>query len=507
MDAGKNVVVLYVPMPWNSPSVPRMPYPLLYLERVLRELPIELVLIDHTTTPDFRPVIDTYKDRLMLAGVSSITGFQISGGIEFSEYVKSVTTCPVIWGGWHVTMLEQEVLNESYIDFIISGQGEFPLKKLLESMLSGNSFESIPGLGYKKDGKIFYNPREEYTDPYCLPKVNFDLLDVREYIFRSPYGSRTIRYIGTQGCPNNCYFCGQNTLFRSKYYPQAVDDIIHDLKYFKEKAGINCVKFDDDNFFVNREHSLAFCKALIEEKLGINWFSIGHPRHMRNKYTEEDIALFAKAGCKMIAVGTESGDPEILKLINKATSPEDSLECIKRFHANGIRPTMTLMFAFPPNPGKDIEATQKLIAKAWRICPGLNHLISFFTPYPGTELFRLSLENGLQPPKNLSEWSNYTLKKSLSPWVKKKYARKIKLLAEYYIPMSRPGLLPRMRPLSRIMYFPWYCLTYPVVWLRFRTAYFGLPVDAHLTLAMTKTVNSITGSKFKLHHNKESIVT
>ena len=148
---GKNVVILFFPNPTpGDASQYRVPYALLYLERVLRDLDLEVVLIDEQLQPDYTSILAEKCDRLLLAGVSSLTGEQITGGIAFSKKVRELCDAPVVWGGWHATLLPEQTLRESYIDYVVVGQGERPLRQLVECLRDGRDpSNNIRGLGLK----------------------------------------------------------------------------------------------------------------------------------------------------------------------------------------------------------------------------------------------------------------------------------------------------------------------------------------------------------------------
>src|ERR1035438_3622060 len=150
MTPKKDVVILFFPNPTPGDATQaRVPYSLLYLERALRNLGIEIILLDEQQQPDYSTILAAHSDRLLLAAVSSLTGEQIHGGIAFSRKVRESCNAPIVWGGWHPTLLPEQTLQEPYIDYVVVGQGERPLRQLVDRLREGDNTSDIPRLGFK----------------------------------------------------------------------------------------------------------------------------------------------------------------------------------------------------------------------------------------------------------------------------------------------------------------------------------------------------------------------
>lgn len=497
-DLNKNVVILFYPKPWPGESRGRIPYALLYLERMIREFNLEIILIDEQTTRDYQSTVDKVKDRLLLAGVSSMTGHQIVGGIKFSKYIKAVSSAKIIWGGWHATLLPEETLKENYIDFLIKGQGEIPFKKLLASLLEGKDYYSISGLGYKKDNKIFINKNEPFIDINQFPKINYKLINIDNYVFKSAYGERCVGYFSSHGCPFNCAFCCLAEVFGRRWFSKKIEEIIDDLKYFKEAAKIDSIIFDDDNFFVNKDFTLKLCRAMIEAGVDLKWDTSAHAALFLKLFNDEEIDLFYRSGCRQIYVGAESGDQEVLDLIDKKSKVEDNLNFVKVLNAHKITPLFSTMLFFPVNPDRDIKLTLDMVRRAKLIDRTLRARLFFYTPYPGTMLFKKSIEKGFSPPAKLEDWASHTLRKFRAPWWTRDYRWEIEIFANFYLPMVDPKfymMVPKkFRP---IVYFI-NKIFYPIAYLRFKHNFLKFPLEAFSFLLLLRFFNKVFKTNFSL---------
>src|ERR1700693_4253901 len=200
--ARKDVVILFFPNPTPGDATQaRVPYSLLYLERALRNLGVEIILLDEQQQPDYSTILAAPSARLLLAGVSSLTGEQIHGGIAFSKMVRESCGAPIVWGGWHPTLLPEQTLQEPYIDYVVVGQGERPLRQLVERLREGENPLDVPGLGFKRDGTATVNPPAPLEDINAFPRINLGALDLKRYLNRSRLPEHFIGYFASHGCP------------------------------------------------------------------------------------------------------------------------------------------------------------------------------------------------------------------------------------------------------------------------------------------------------------------
>ena len=110
----------------------------------------------------------------------------------------------------------------------------------------------------------------------------------------------------------------------------------------------------------------------------------------------------------MLAVyfGIESGSSRILELIRKRITPEMVLKLNLRLRKEGIIPHYSFMAGFPTETREDIEKTIRLMGQLKQENPqAVIWKINTYTPFPGTDLFDLAVQNGFRPPRLLEEWS------------------------------------------------------------------------------------------------------
>ncbi|MEK6794972.1 MAG: radical SAM protein [Spirochaetota bacterium] len=494
----KNVVVLFYPSPWDGEQRGRIPYALLYLERMLRDLAVEVVLIDEQVQREYRSIIEPIQDRILLAGISAMTGHQIIGGIAFSKYIKSLHDIPVVWGGWQATLLPEQVLAEAYIDMIIMGQGEIPFQKLVDGMLQGSDITQIKGLGFKKDGSIVVNPIEKFVDMNNFPRVDYRLIDINNYVYKSAYAERCIGYFTSHGCPYNCAFCCVAEVYGRRWYHKSIDTIIEDIAYFKKAAGVDSVSFDDDNFFVNKGFTIELCRTFVQSDVRVLWDTSAHAGLFLRLFSDNEVGLFHQAGCRQIYIGAESGDQAVLDRVAKDATVDDNYKFVEVLNRHHITPLFSTMICLPMDPGKDMQLTLDMIRKAKLIDRSLRSRIFFYTPYPGTELYDEAVKKGFLPPGRLEDWATHTLRKFHAPWWTRDYRWQLEIFANFYLPLVNPNYY-RMAPKSvRPIAYLVNKLFGPIAYLRFKFNLLMFPIEAILFLLSLRFFNRIFHTHFCL---------
>ena len=80
------------------------------------------------------------------------------GAIEIATAIKSdMPWLPIIFGGWHPTLLPDETLSEPFVDVVVRGQGEVTLVEVAEALLAKRSLDMIPGVSWKSNGLRMHN--------------------------------------------------------------------------------------------------------------------------------------------------------------------------------------------------------------------------------------------------------------------------------------------------------------------------------------------------------------
>lgn len=494
----KHTLILFFPRV-NTDKTRFMPFSVLHLERMVRKQGFHVVIIDEQTHNDWQASIETYAKDLFLAATTAATGYQIKGALDFTKKVKSLCPdAPTLWCGWHSSLMPELTLKEPDIDFVISGQAEIPFQKLVYALASNTAYDDIAGLGYKKNGQLYINPQGEFKDISAFPDVDYSLINPNDYIFTNSFSKRCITYFASHGCPFQCGFCSLATVFCGKWFHKTINNIITDIKVLKERANLDGISFWDDNFFTKKDFSLALAQALLDNKINLKWECCTHAGLFNKLFSEEDIALFHKAGLRQIFTGAESGDNDILTLVSKHIQKEDNYTFVKKLKPSGIMPVFLLIVCFPVNPDKDLHETLDMVRQAKLMNPGLKIRLHIFVPAPKTKMFDIALGKGLQMPDKLDDYI-FFLYRFNPPWLINDHRWALETFVNFYLPLANP-LLYKEAPSSglKLMTLLLSLFCYPFVYLRFRFNFFAFPVGAYLFLSLLRLFNKLFSTQLSL---------
>jgi len=391
---GKKVILIR-----SGASGGRLPHALLSIAANLDD---EVLLLDEATP---KSVLQHKKEiqNAICAGVSVITGPYIKYSLDVCRVIRSLNPrLPIIWGGWHPSLKPQQTLENKYVDKVIVGQGEAAFRDVVESIKKGQETKDI----------IAY----DYINKVNFPVYRLDLIkNMERYIIRyvSP---RTISLFTSQGCPYGCSFCAVNSVYGRKYSGWRIEDVINLVNYCVRKYAVNGVHFDDDNFFIGKKRALKFAEQIIKHGIKINWSSDARVDVLVN-LSPDEWELLDKSGCKRLLVGAESGSQSTLDRLNKRITPEMNLKFGELCYKYNIIPCFSMMVGIPGETPDDIEKTFKLIETIKSKIPTSELLLFLYTPYPGTPLYKLSLEMGFKEPQNLESWANVYLDNPITPWI------------------------------------------------------------------------------------------
>ena len=395
MEISKNRVLLLYPAS-KAEGASMIPLSLLYLAQPLLENHIDVEIIDQRFEKEF---FKTLEQRIgpdvICVGISCLTGPGIEQVIRISEFVKARTGAPIVLGGPHPTLLPEQTLQSRLADYVVTGKGEAAFLSLVKTLKSEAPVSGIPQVGHKENGKSIVN-----TD--LMPEIETRRIP---YHLVARYGRPSVIPVLTSyGCPFNCAFCVEKVL-HPKYYTIPVENVFFMIDEAL-KLGPQLINFIDDNFFLSKQRINDILKFRRQRKADFHWFCTGRVDELLRS-DDEFLRLLRQSGLAGIYFGIESGSSRILRLINKGITPEMTSELNLKLARAGITPHYSFMAGFPTETKEDIEKTLKLIGILKQQNPqAVVWKINKYTPYPKTELFKLAIECGFDPPETFEEWGS-----------------------------------------------------------------------------------------------------
>jgi hopanoid biosynthesis associated radical SAM protein HpnJ len=271
------------------------------------------------------------------------------------------------------------------IDFVAGNEFDFTIKEIAED----REWSNIAGLSYRDAaGAIRHNPPRPILEnmdelPFVSPVYKRDLAIENYFIgyLKHPYVSL---YTG-RGCKSRCTFClWPQTVGGHRYRTRSVANVIEEMRWAKQAfPQVKEFFFDDDTFTDDRARSEAIAREL--GKLGMVWSC-----NAKANVPRETLKVMRDNGLRLLLVGYESGNQQILYNIRKGMRVDVARRFTKDCHELGIAIHGTFILGLP---GESRETIEETIRFAREINPHTIQ-VSLAAPYPGTELHREALEHG-----------------------------------------------------------------------------------------------------------------
>ena len=348
------------------------------------------------------------KNDVSCVGVSVMSS-QYKHAAELSMLAKRLRNgIPVVWGGFHPTILPEKTISNTFIDYIIRGEGDKAFLKLCRMLGGSGRIEDVGNAVYRRDGKIVRNELEQLSSFEELPRLNWDLLDDAEKYVRkvNPLGEKTrsINILAGLGCNFQCTFC-HNAIFMKRHRIRNAGDMIEEMRSLGKKYNIVEFGLVDENFFGDKGRIEDFLQFLEKDDHHFKWSSTLRANYVTSGYLNEPMLkrIYA-AGGYYFGVGAESGNEFVLKKLKKGIKPENVINLATWTRNAGIAVTYSFIVGIPGETCQMTLDTLRFIRKIKKINPG--SLIigpQVFRPYPGSPLYQEALQNGLKEPE---DWNN-----------------------------------------------------------------------------------------------------
>ncbi|MDD4910426.1 MAG: radical SAM protein [Candidatus Omnitrophica bacterium] len=307
---------------------------------------------------------------------------------KMAGLIKQRMDVPIIVGGIHPTILPAYVIKNPNIDMICVGEGEEAMLELVNGMQKGDVDYSTRNIWFKRDGEVVRNPsRPLIQDLDSLPFPDKDG-------FRK-YGcfSDRLYVMSGRGCPHQCTYCFNShyrKLFNISGKPyvrrRSVENVISELRFFKDRYKIKEVFFYDDIFTINEDWVRRFCE-IYKRDIRLPFKIMVHPQAVK----KDTMRQLAEAGCIYTDIGIESGNEELRrKLLKRNMSNEDIVNTSRTLKEVGIRFCTLNIVGFPTETREQMWQTYDLNR---RIKPD-GTIMTIFYPFPHTELTDFCLQNG-----------------------------------------------------------------------------------------------------------------
>ena len=329
------------------------------------------------------------------------------------ESVKDVViTCrkycdaTIVLGGAGYSIFPQVTLDYLKADIGVQGEGESAFLTLLKRLRDKKDFSEIPGLylpGQTHRHKSGYITN--LTDiSLPLPDVHLSTPSIlKDQEIWIPFQSR-------RGCPLDCSYCSTATIEGRIIRKHDPKKVVENISRYAE-AGFDHFFFVDNIFNLPNSYANTLCEQIVSSKLKITWRCILYPWKVDDGLVEK----MAKAGCREVSLGFESGSKKILAKMNKKYSPADVRQISERLKKYDINRMGFLLFGGPGETKETVNESlvfaDSLDLEAMKITVGIRI-------YPNTLLAQTALEEEMIKADDNLLIPKFYITKGLESWLR-----------------------------------------------------------------------------------------
>lgn len=386
-------------------------------------------------------------ERRLLEAPRDLYGFSVmtSNFREACELARAVRrrhpAARIVFGGPHPTVLPDATLAEPAVDAVVVGEGEGPLRAICERE---GDFEGVPGVRFKRDGRVVDNGPAPPPDPLdALPLPAYDRLDMERYVSRwfqmdsvSPE-LRGTNVLATRGCPFRCSFCQPTLkrLFGSRIRMRSPENILAELALLRNRYGIQAFMFADDTLNLDSAWLGRLCDTLAGSRLGLQWACNLRADRVRI----EELERMKAAGLRKVFLGVESSQQRILdEIYRKDVTVAQVEEAVRVSRALGLRIQGYFMLGAPTESIDDIRDTVRFACRL----PIDDATFSIATPLPATDLYESTRESVELPLEEMDYYRKYAYGKRFGLGQGVLTYEKIRAFARFYLSgPRREGLI------------------------------------------------------------------
>ena len=345
-------------------------------------------------------------DYEFLVLFTSTPGFHVD--VKMAAMMKEANPkMKVCFVGPPVTVEPEKTLRENpAIDFIVRREFDHQVVNFAK----GTPLKELPGVSYRTEGGgIWHNPEgpviENLDEMPWASKIYKRDLDFRRYnvpFLLNPF----ISFYTSRGCPAMCTFClWPQTHSGHRWRLRSIPDIVNECRWALENfPGLKEIFFDDDTFNYKKERTIELCKEL--KKLNFTWSCTS-----RVTTDFETLKAMREAGCRLMIVGYESGDQQILKNIKKGATIDMARRYTRDAHALGLTIHGDFIVGLP---GETRESIRKTIDFAKEMNTETIQ-VSIAHPYPGTEFYDYVKKNNLITLDSMTDETGHQLPNIIYP--------------------------------------------------------------------------------------------
>ncbi|MFA5147111.1 MAG: radical SAM protein [Candidatus Omnitrophota bacterium] len=292
----------------------------------------------------------------------------------------------VVVGGVHPSIMPDELMGNPYIDYIFKGEAEITLPRVAGDIASGAMKSKVI------QGEMPDLEKIPFEDRSLFPILEAPMVPFLKMPFITATAGR--------GCVYNCNFCqpAERKIFGSKVRRVSVERFMEELTMTRDRVGLNSLMIHDDCLLEDIRWVEKFLRFYGTKGFGKPFVCqsradiiVKHPDLFRD---------MKRHGLALLLVGFESGSQRILDFLRKGTTVEQNYRAGAICKRLGIRVFANFILGIPTETKEEVMETVKMIEKIRPYVPSP----TFYTPFPGSDLFEYCKEKDISLIKDHSDY-------------------------------------------------------------------------------------------------------
>ncbi len=390
-----------------------LPVGLAYVMTAVREAGYEVELLDVGVHDQDDDAVEAFLGRnrweVILTG-SIVTHYKWMKG--FTEMARRAAPgAKIVVGNSVAGSVPDLFLARSQADVVVVGEGEITTVAVLDALRRGTALHEVEGIVLRDArGEPLHTPRRKAAPIDQLPMPDWDLFDVDRYFAEtdapSAWGTtqgdatwRTMPVATARGCVYKCTFC--HIVFKhDPYRHRCAEGVLQEVRRNIEGYGANYINFWDDLTFTKLAQAEKLVDAILGSGLRFAWSAAVRTDLFGNRQIPYERRLevaqkFRDSGCLTLGYSLESGNAEILAMMNKRVRVDYFEEQVRLLREVGITSNTSVVLGYP------IE-TRDTIRETFDLCErnGVYPSVGFLLPLPDTEMYDYARRNGFIPDED-----------------------------------------------------------------------------------------------------------